>query len=112
MYGREPNLSTALKFQVPVSKFPIFVTDYGNALEEELEYAWTLAKKNLEASQKQQKKYYDKKAKSCELKVVMLKVQPNFKLDRQLQGPFKIVSQAATNAIIQEKNDKSERQLL
>jgi len=39
VYGREPNLSAALKFQMPVSKFPIFATDYVIALvQEELEY--------------------------------------------------------------------------
>ena len=46
---------------------------------------------NLEATQKQQKKYYDKKAKNCELKagdLAVLKVQPKFKLDRQFEGPF------------------------
>ena len=58
-------------------------TDYGVALETELKCARSLAKKNLEASQKQQKRYYDKKAKDCDLKVgdlVMLKVQPKLNL--------------------------------
>ena len=109
MYGREPNLPTALNFQVPVSKFPILETDYGVALEKELNL--NLPKHlNLEALQKQQKKYYDKKVKNLELKagdLVMLKIQPKFKLDRQFQGPFIILSLTATNAILQAKDDKN-----
>jgi len=109
VYGREPNLPTALNFQLPVTKFPVVETDYGVALEKELKYARSLAKKNLEASQKQQKKFYDRKAKDCNLRVgdlVMLKVQPGFKLGKQFQGPFVIVSLTATNAVIQVKDDK------
>ena len=93
VHGREHNFPTALNFQVSMSKFPNVETDYGVALEKEFKFAQTLAKRNLEASQKQQKKNYDKKAKNCKLKagdLVMLKVQPKFKLDRQFQGPFNI----------------------
>ena len=109
VYGREPNLPTAMNFHVPVTKFPVVETDYGVALEKELKYARSLAKQNLETSQKQQKKYYDKKAKGSDLKVgdlVMLKVQPKFKLDKQFQGPFVIVSLTNTNAVIQVKGDE------
>jgi len=91
VYGREINLPTALNIQLPVIKLPVVETDYGVVLEKELKYAWSLAKKNLEASQKQQKKCYDKEAKDCNLKVgdlVMLKVQPGFKLGKQFQGPL------------------------
>ena len=38
----------------------------------------------------------------------MLKIQPKFKLDRQFQGPFIIVSLTTTDAIIvQTKDDKN-----
>ena len=56
LHSPKLNLPTALNFQVPVSKLPIVETDYGVALEKELKFALTLAKRNLEASQKQQKK--------------------------------------------------------
>ena len=93
-----------------MKRFPVVKTDYGVALETDLKYARSLAKKNLEASQKQQKKYYDKKAKDRDLKIgdlVMFKVQPNFKLDKHFQGPFVLVSLTATNAVIQAQGDKS-----
>ena len=37
---------------------------------------------------------------------MMLKVQPGFKLGKQFQEPFVIVSLTATNAVIQVKDDK------
>ena len=38
--------------------------------------------------------------------LVMLSVQPRYKLDRQFKGPFVIESLTETNAVIQVKGDK------
>ena len=68
----------------------------------------SLAQKNLQAAQRRQKSHYDRRAKHVKLKVgdlVMLSVQPKFKLDRRFKGPFVIEPLTATNAIIRVKGD-------
>ena len=48
--------------------------------------------------------------KECELQkedLVMLKVQPRFKLDRTYRGPFEVQSLTSTDAVIKLINDKN-----
>ena len=88
-------------------KYPIVATAYAQELSKELQRARAIAKSNI---QKEQKKHYDRKSKECELEVgdlVMLKVQPRFKLDRFYKGPFTVESLTATNAVIRMSNDSS-----
>ena len=85
-------------------------TAYAQELSKELQRAKAIAKSNIQKAQKEQKKHYDRKSKECELEVgdlVMLKVQPRFKLDRSYKGPFTVESLTATNAVIWMSNDSS-----
>ena len=108
VYGRTPCLPTVLDFMNPMPSFPVMETEYGAALEKELKEVRSLAQKNLQAAQRRQKSHYDRSAKHVKLKVgdlVMLSVEPKFKLDHRFKGPFVIESLTATNAIIRVKGD-------
>ena len=77
LYGRKQNLPTALDLAVPSPWFPVVESDYGLALKKELKEIWSVAKKNVEATQRRQKTYYDKGSRDSVLKedgFVMLKV--------------------------------------
>lgn len=85
VYGRMPSLPTALDFINPSPQLPVMESEYGAALEKELKEVRSLAQKNIQAAQRQQKTHYDKGSKHVDLKVgdlVMLSTQPKFKLDR------------------------------
>ena len=114
LYGRSPQLPSALDFRVPVQRFPTIETEYGQELVKELKQARTIAKQNIDKKQKEQKKYYDRKVKDVKLKIgdlVMLKTEPRFRLDRSYKGPFQIKSLTSTNAIIQLKDDSEAEEL-
>jgi len=114
LYGRKPNLPTALDLTLPMPRFPVVESDYARALEKELKEARAVAKKNVEVAQRRQKMYYDREAKDNGLEIgdfVMLKVQPKYKLDRRYKGPFVIKSLTNTNAVIYIKGDKNPEEL-
>ena len=107
-YGRDPVLPTALDFHAPAVRYPVIETEYGKELAKELKQARQLAKKQIQSAQHSQKKFYDKRSKDVELKIgdrVMLKVEPQFKLDRLFKGPFVVKSLTSTNAVIQLQGD-------
>ena len=109
-YGRDARLPTALDFKVPTVKYPIVATEYAKEVLRELKRARAVAKDNIQKAQNNQKRHYDHKSKERELKVgdlVMLKVQPRFKLDRCYKGPFTVESLIATNAVIKVRGDNS-----
>ena len=71
-------------------RFSVVELDYGIALEE-LKEARAVTRKNIEAAQQHQKIYYDQGVKDNGLNegdLVILKVQPKFKLDRRYKRPF------------------------
>lgn len=110
VYGRDARLPTVLDFNVPAETYPIVATEYAKELSLELKRARKAAKDNIEKSQREQKKQYDRRSKECDLQVgdlVMLKVQPRFKLDRSYKGPFTIQSLTTTNAVIKLVGDAS-----
>ena len=110
VHGRDARLPTVLDFNTPIVRYPIVATEYAKELSSELKKARAVAKGNIDRSQKEQKKYYDRRSKECELQIgdlVMLKVQPRFKLDRSYKGPFTIQSLTSTNAVIQLAGDES-----
>ena len=43
LYGRQPNLPTALDLTIPMARFPVVESDYGKALAREFKEAWTVA---------------------------------------------------------------------
>ena len=108
LYGRDPQLPSQLEFQVPVARYPVMETEYGQELARELKQARSVAKQNIDKKQKEQKKYYDQRSKEVELQIgdlVMLKTERRFKLDRSFKGPFVVKSLTSTNAVIQLKDD-------
>ena len=101
--GRNPQLPTSLDFTLPVVRYPVVESEYAKELAKELQQTRALALKNIQAKQKVQKKYYDRKSKVKELKIgdlVMLKTQSRFHLDRSYKGPFVVQSVTSTNAVI------------
>ena len=51
LYWRNPQLPTALDFQLPVQRFPTIETEYGRELAKELGQARAIAKQNIEKKQ-------------------------------------------------------------
>lgn len=94
MYGHDCHLTTGLDFYVPTIQAPTLESDYAKALFAELKEARRLARQNISKSQVAQKTIYDKETcvniKIKEGDLVMLKVQPQFKLDRPFQGPYHV----------------------
>ena len=107
LYGRNPQLPTSLDFSLPVVKYPVVESEYAKELAKELKQARALAQKNIQARQREQKKYYDRRSKIKDLKIgdlVMLKTQSRFRLDRSFKGPFVVQSVTSTNPVIKAKD--------
>ena len=97
-----------------MKRYPTIETEYAKELFKELRQARSIAKKNIEKKQKDQKKFYDQKSKDVKLTVgdlIMLKSSPRFRLDCSFKGPFQIKSLTSTNAIIQLKDDSKAEEL-
>ena len=110
VYGRDARLPSALSFCQPVVKYLVVASEFAKELVEELKQVRSVAKKNIRKGQAEQKRHYDHKAKDVELSegdLVMLKVQPRFRLDRRYKGPFRIQSLTATNAVIVLEGNKA-----
>ena len=63
-----------------------------------------LAQENIKKALKQQKSSYDKFAREPTIKVndlIMLKVEPCFKLDRLYRGPYRVIQVTSTSLAIQ-----------
>jgi len=90
VYGRDARVPTSLDFYVPPPHFPVIETDYARELFKEVKQARQLAQKVIKQAQKDQ---YDKTAKETNIQegdIVMLKVEPRFKLDRPYKGPYTV----------------------
>ena len=108
IYGRDPRVPTSLDFYQPVSSLPVLETDYARELFAETKRARQLAKQNIERAQTAQKKQYDKHSRCSTLSegdLVMLKVEPRFKLDRSYRGPYRVQGVTPTNVFIRPVND-------
>lgn len=104
MYGRDCRLPTGLDFYEPVVRAPTIESDYARELFTELKAARQLAKQSITKAQRTQKAMYDRKAtddiRIKEGDLVMLKVEPRFKLDRTFRGPYRVYTVTATCAQI------------
>ena len=105
MYGHDCRIPTGLDIYVPKGSCPTVETDYGRELFKELGQAWQLARQTIVRAQSSQKSQYDKTTTS-NLKIqegdlVMLKVEPCFKLDRPFRGPYRVHRVTSTCAHIQ-----------
>ena len=85
----------------PVSLLTV-TTDYARELFAELKTARQLARQNIGKAQAAQKTRYDKVArgniKVKEGDLVMLKIQPHFKLDHSFRAPYRLYTVTDTCA--------------
>ena len=112
LYGRDARVPTSLDFYHPTLPMPALETDYAKELFRELKQARQLAQKTIEKSQRQQKIQYDKGARDPQVQegdLVMLKVEPRFRLDRSYKGPYRVVSVTATNVFIHPLNNPEDQ---
>ena len=108
LYGRDARVPTSLDFYQPVSSLPVLETDYAKELFAETKRAQQLAKQNIEKAQKAQKQQYDKHSHYSTISkgnLVMLKVEPRFKLDRLYRGSYRVQGVTPTNVFIRPVND-------
>ena len=66
-------------------------------------------------AQQNQKHHYDKSSKESPIAcadLVMMKVEPNFRLDRTYRGPYRVLDVTSTNSIIQKVNDPDSEKLM
>ena len=110
VYGRDARLPTALNFNAPAVHYTTIATEYAKELAVRLKRARATAKDNIQRSQRDQKKYYDRNSKEFDLQVgnlVLLKVQPHFKLDSSYKESFTVQSLTSMNTVIKLVGDKS-----
>jgi len=108
VYGRDARVPTSLDFYLPPPCFPVIETDYARELFKEVKQARQLAQRTIKQAQKKQKWQYDKMAKETRIEegdIVMLKVEPRFKLDRPYKGPYRVKEVTPTNVFIQQINN-------
>ena len=108
VYGRDPRVPTSLNFYQPVYSTPALETAFAKELFQDLREARKLAQQNIKKAQHQQKQNYDKAAVEPTIKVdnlVILKVEPRFKLDRAYKGPYRVMEVTSTNAVIRPVHD-------
>ena len=108
VYGRDPRVPTSLNFYQPVYSTPVLETEFAKELFQDLREARKLAQRNIKKAQHQQKQNYDKSAVEPTIKVddlVMLKVEPRFKLDQTYKGPYRVMEVTSTNAVIRPVHD-------
>ena len=104
LYGRDAKLPTALDFYTPKVKSLTIESEYGRELFQEMKRIRDVVKQRIKKSQKAQKDQYDKHVKESKIKtgdLVMLKVEPTFKLDRTFRGPYRVHDVTPTCASIQ-----------
>ena len=62
LYGWDPQLPSAMDFQVPVTRYPTVESDYGKELAKDLKKAREIAKQTMQRKQKEQNRNYDRDA--------------------------------------------------
>jgi len=104
LYGRDASVPSSLYFYLPKPKAVTLESEYGKELFKELKQVRALAKQSIAKAQNVQKQQYDKRVKESKISIgelVMLKVDPKFKLDRQFRGPYRVHTVTATCAYVQ-----------
>ena len=115
LYGRDARLQTVLNFFVPAVNCPTIETEYAHELFRKLKKARQLARKSIQTAQGKQKKQYYLRAQNSNIHagdLVMLKVEPMFKLDHGYKGPYRVNEVTTTNAAIQMMNDPTAEPLI
>ena len=92
----------------PVSSLPILETDFAKELFAGTKRARQLAKQSIGRAQKAQKQQYDKNSTIpaiTEGDLVMLRVEPKFKLDKTYRGHYRVTGVTQINVLIRPIND-------
>ena len=108
IYDRDARVPTSLDFYQSISSLLVLETDYTKKFFAETKQVRQLAKQNIGKAQKAQKQQYDKHSRYSTLlagDIVMLKVEPRFKLDRSHRGPYRVQGVTPTNVFIRPVND-------
>ena len=95
VYGRDTRLPTSLDFYHPCTIPAVVATDYAKELWKEMKKDRSVAHKMINRAQDHQMCHYDKKAKDPAIQegdIVMLNVEPRFKLDCAFRGPYRVQS--------------------
>ena len=108
LYGRDPRLPTEAALCPKERKKPTNLRDYGSELAKQMSEAWELARDQVKCAQKQQKMYYDRKAKLPQFLTgdgVFLykpaeKTGEGWNLARPYHGPYQIIELTIDNAQI------------
>jgi len=103
LYGCHCRIPTGMDFYAPVMKHPTVESVYGRELFRELKQVREIARRNISRAQFGQKVQYDKSAsevKISEADLVMLKVEPRFKIDHTFRGPYHVTGVTSTCATI------------
>ena len=107
LYGQDAKVPSTLDFYIPRPPAVTIESEYGRELFQELKAIRELARQHIKRTQISQKEQYEKRSKEPIIKVsdlVMLKVDPKFKLDHSFRGPYRVHSVTATCACIQPVN--------
>ena len=104
MYGRDCRMPTGLDIYAPRVSCPTVETHYGRSLFKELGQACHLARQNIMKAHSSQKHQYNKTASSeqkiLEGDLMMLRVEPHFKLYQPFRGPYRVHTVTSTCAHI------------
>ena len=103
-HARDARILSVLDFYRPGLKRLTLESEYERELFREMKRIRELARQKIKKAQDSQKHQYDKGAKESRIGVgdlVMLKVDPKFKLDRNFHGPYRVHGVTSTSARIQ-----------
>jgi len=94
---------SSLDFYVPTPKAVTLESEYGKEPFKGLKQVRALAKQSIAKAQNVQKQQYYKRVKESKISIgelVMLKVDPKFKLDRYFRGPYRVHNVTAMCAYV------------
>ena len=106
LYGRDPRLPVDAALSPPTTRTQVNLKEYGVELVSKFSGAWEVARACIKKSQKKQKNYYDRKARTPGFSVgdrVFLfkpaeKSGEKRKLSRPYHGPYRVVNITTNNA--------------
>ena len=108
LYGRDPQLPTEAALTRPKTRYQVDLEDYKTELVSGLSEAWTLARQQVQKAQKQQKRYYDRRATSTTFQVgdrvftymPSAKTGKAYKFARPFHGPYRVLELTTNDARI------------
>ena len=111
LYGQDVQPTTALDFYTPGVKSLTVESEYSRELFQVMKQIRQVVWQRIKKAQRSQKDQYDKHVKESKIEVddlVMLKVEPTFKLDRTFHGLYRVHNVTFTCTGIQPINSTNE----